>query len=347
MAGVGHMDGGDILFYAGITLAVFIILLFLKKVFFRFWLQQNFLMFPSLNINVISSIAMIIATNTAVIFTITFLTHNLLGIVFQIYPGSRLLIETILIKIGGSLYGPVIGMLIGLLTDLLTVVLTSSVFNYGYLLAAIFNGFLGGFIYMFGDSDSAKNKLKSWQNAFCVTALLGITAIAYYFFNESALMAEKKGDQGKVSLNIFSQTLTFPSWFFPSFLAGIGGILLIALGACLLLSNKRISPKIVEKADKWNVIIRLTILNFIAYVLVDIITLPLFDIKISTLPFEQFFIMRNFFLIPSVVFSSLIIWKIFKLNRKLQFTTIKNKLPLPKKKKVVKLCSNLHPNLVY
>lgn len=346
MADIGHINSGDILFYAGIALLVFIILLFLKKIFFRFWLQQNFLMFPSLNINTISSIAMIIATNTAIIFTITFLTHNLLGIIFQIYPGSRLLIETILIKIGGSLYGPVIGILIGLLTDLLTVVLTSSVFNYGYLLAAVFNGFLGGFIYMFGGSQS-KKKWKKWQNAFFVTALMAITAIAYYFFHNAALIANGGSNGGEISLNIFSQTFKFPSWFFPSFLIAIATVLLFSLGLCLCFSSNKLFPEISKKAEKWNTILRLTILNFLSYILVDIITLPLFDIKISTLPFEQFFIMRNFFLIPSVFFSSLIIWKIFKLNRKLHFTTIKEKLPLPKKKKVMRLCSNLHPNLIY
>ncbi|WP_238530702.1 glutamyl-tRNA amidotransferase [Mycoplasma wenyonii] len=298
-------------------------------------------MFPSLNINTISSIAMIIATNTAIIFTITFLTHNLLGIVFQIYPGSRLLIETILIKIGGGLYGPVIGILIGLLTDLLTVVLTSSVFNYGYLLAAVFNGFLGGFIYMFGESVS-KKRWKNGQNAICVVALTALTATAYYFFHKATFI-----DGSSVSLNIFSKSLEFPKLFFTGFLGVIGGLLLLGMIACLCLSSDKLFPSLSEKAEKWGVILRLTILNFLAYVLVDIITLPLFDIKISTLPFEQFFIMRNFFLIPSVVFSSLIIWKIFKLNKKLQFTTIKDKLPLPKKKKAPKFCAKLHPNLIF
>lgn len=337
----GHINSGDILLYAGIALAAFLVLLFVKKIFFRFWLQQNFLMFPSLNINTISSIAMIIATNTAIIFTITFLTHNLLGIVFQIYPGSRLLIETILIKIGGGLYGPVIGMLIGLLTDLLTVVLTSSVFNYGYLLAAVFNGFLGGFIYMFGESVS-KKKWKNGQNAICVVALTALTATAYYFFHKVEFKAKSS-----ISLNIFSKSFDFPKWSFTGFLGGIGGLLLLGMIACLCLSSDKLFPSLSEKAEKWGVILRLTILNFLAYVLVDIITLPLFDIKISTLPFEQFFIMRNFFLIPSVVFSSLIIWKIFKLNKKLQFTTIKDKLPLPKKKKALKSCAKLHPNLIF
>ncbi|KMZ96268.1 hypothetical protein PVNG_02406 [Plasmodium vivax North Korean] len=109
MGSKAHFEGKDILFYAGIFLSIFIVFSFLKKLFYRIWLQRNFLMFPSLNIHTISNISMIIAKNTAIIFAIVFLTHNLLGVIFQVYPGSRLLIETILIKIGGSLYGPAVG----------------------------------------------------------------------------------------------------------------------------------------------------------------------------------------------------------------------------------------------
>ncbi|WP_146222393.1 glutamyl-tRNA amidotransferase [Candidatus Mycoplasma haematominutum] len=275
-------------------------------------------MFPSLDINTISSIAMIIATNTAVIFAIIFLTHNLLGIIFQIYPGSRLLIETILIKIGGSLYGPTIGMLIGLLTDLLTVILTSSVFNYGYLFAAVFNGFLGGFIFIVLRDKKTQEWFSRMLNNISVVGLMSIAATAFYFFHQ-ATFANGQHSNG-ISLNIFSQSISFPSWFFPAFLSTILALLLFSLISTNLVSLCSRTPKIVKTAQRFNSLTRLTAVNFIAYVLVDIITLPLFDIMISTLPYEQFFIMRNLFLIPSVAFSSLIIWKIFKLDRKLNFS---------------------------
>ncbi|ADX98311.1 aspartyl/glutamyl-tRNA amidotransferase subunit C [Mycoplasma suis] len=287
------------------------------------------MIFPSLNINTISSIAMIIAANTAIIFAIIFLTHNLLGVVFQIYPGSRLLIETILIKIGGSLYGPVIGMLIGLLTDLLTVILTSSVFNYGYLLAAIFNGFLGGFIFMLRDEHKkSRTMVKYWQNTMFVIGLLTITSVTFYFFFYKSVLKHNSGSD-TIALNIFSKSIDFPSWFFPAFLSTILGTIVIGLITTLLMSDKKFFIRHSDSAKKWNIIFRITALNFIAYILVDLITLPLFDIKISTLPYEQFFVMRNIALIPAITFSSFIVWKIFKLNQKLHFTSFKEKLLLP------------------
>ncbi|AGX88889.1 hypothetical protein [Mycoplasma parvum] len=339
-------SGGTILLWAFSALTIFTVLLGCKKLFFRLWCQKNYLIFPSLNINTISSIAMIIAANTAIIFAIIFLTHNLLGVVFQIYPGSRLLIETILIKIGGSLYGPVIGMLIGLLTDLLTVILTSSVFNYGYLLAAIFNGFLGGFIFMLRDTKKSRTKVKYWQNSIFIICLLIGTGIVFSFFFET--VKAKNIASGGIALNIFGKDIKSPAWVFEAFLSTIAGLIIFGLIGSLVLSDERVSVKYCEKAKKWNIICRLIALNFISYILVDLITLPLFDIKISTLPYEQFFVMRNIALMPAVTFSTFIVWKIFKLNEKLHFTSFKEKTVLPSNSSSSSFPNiQCHPNLSY
>nr|WP_237710369.1 glutamyl-tRNA amidotransferase [Candidatus Mycoplasma haematolamae] len=267
-----------------------------------------------------------------------------MGVIFQIYPGSRLLIETILIKIGGALYGPAIGMLIGLLTDLLTVILTSSVFNGGYLLAAIFNGFFGGFIFMLTSTRNRKS-LSYWQNTFLVFCMLAITSVVFYLFYSDTFKSSQ--NNGELKVNIFSQEVKFPQWFFPAFLSSLLGIICLSLTGTLFLSTRERTEALSRKCKKWNTIIRIVAMNFLSYILVDLITLPLFDIKLSTLPYEQFFIMRNVLLIPAVAFSSLIIWKIFKLNKKLQFTESKRILiPLPAGARTGALI-RCNPNLKY
>jgi LytS/YehU family sensor histidine kinase len=56
------------------------------------------------------------------------------------------LIEGILIKLGGLVFGPIIGIFIGGITDIMTVLLTAGMFHYGYFIAALAYGFFAGIV---------------------------------------------------------------------------------------------------------------------------------------------------------------------------------------------------------
>lgn len=128
----------------------FILILFVvgcvKKFWYRYFLKKRYYIIPRTQIKGIANIAMVVSVATAIIFSVTILSANGLGVVFRAYIGARLVIEGILIKIGGLLFGPFLGIFIGAFTDILTVILTSGVFHYGFFIAAIGYGMLAGLV---------------------------------------------------------------------------------------------------------------------------------------------------------------------------------------------------------
>jgi LytS/YehU family sensor histidine kinase len=133
-----------IVFFAFVALIVFISVI--KKIHYRYILGKRYYIFPRVSAKGIANISMIISITVAIIILLTIVTAGTMGILFKAYPGARILIEGILINIGGLLFGPVIGLFIGGLTDLLTVLLTAGMFHYGYFVAAIAFGLFGGLV---------------------------------------------------------------------------------------------------------------------------------------------------------------------------------------------------------
>ena len=87
---------------------------------------------------------MTISLSISIILLLTVITSGLLGVVFRAYPGFRVMIEGILIQIGGLLFGPFIGLIIGGITDLLSVALTAGMFHYGFFIISLAYGFIAG-----------------------------------------------------------------------------------------------------------------------------------------------------------------------------------------------------------
>ena len=127
---------------------VFVTLFFLliRKIYYYFVRKQRYYIFPKISVKGITNIAMVISISVATILLLTIVTAGVLAIVCRAYPGWRVTIEGILIKIGGLLFGPIIGIFIGGTTDLLTVGLTSGMFHYGYFVSALAFGFFSGII---------------------------------------------------------------------------------------------------------------------------------------------------------------------------------------------------------
>lgn len=121
---------------------------------------------------------MVISIAIAILLLITFISAGLFGVLFRAYPGWRVTIEGILIKVGGLLFGPIIGIFIGAATDLLSVALTAGMFHYGYFIAAMMYGLLSGIVKTILNLTRGKQV----RFAFWSTLLVGIIGVASVLF---------------------------------------------------------------------------------------------------------------------------------------------------------------------
>ena len=126
----------------------FVALVFLvslvKKIYYRVRWHRRYYIVPRIRIKGITNVAMTISMSIAIILLLTFITSGLLGVIFRGYPGVRVLIECILIQLGGLLFGPFIGLLIGGITDLLTISLTAGMFHPGFFIISLAYGLVAG-----------------------------------------------------------------------------------------------------------------------------------------------------------------------------------------------------------
>jgi LytS/YehU family sensor histidine kinase len=141
-----NLDAIDIALIFVSFIIVVLIFSFFVKLYYRIRHNKRYYIFPRIGIKGIANIAMVISIAVAAILLLTLLTAGFLGVIFRAYPGWRIVVEGILIKIGGLLFGPMIGLFIGGCTDLLSIALTSGMFHYGYFIAAVFYGFFAGLI---------------------------------------------------------------------------------------------------------------------------------------------------------------------------------------------------------
>lgn len=134
----------SILFF--VFFGLVIVMLTIKKFYYKHRLKKKFNIIPRANTKGITNIGMTVALSIAIILLLTFITADIASVIFRAWPGTRIIFESILIKIGGLLFGPIVGMCIGAATDFLTISLTGGVFHIGYFLSAIFFGLIGGII---------------------------------------------------------------------------------------------------------------------------------------------------------------------------------------------------------
>lgn len=177
------------LFIIGVFFAFFLavtIASIIKKIHYRFILKKRYFVIPRPGIKGITNIAMVVALSVAVLIILTLITSNFLSVMFRAFPGTRVTIESIFIKIGGLLFGPFLGLFVGLLTDLLAVLMTAGVFHYGYFLSALAIGLLSGLVRTFATFNS-QSKTK-----FCIysTILFSLLIVVTFFFINSSLESQ-------------------------------------------------------------------------------------------------------------------------------------------------------------
>lgn len=301
-----------------VTLSVEII----KKIYYYFRAKKRYYVFPRPSIQGIANIAMTIALSVAVLLLLTFVTSNTFSVLFRAFPGSRITIEGILIKIGGLLYGPFIGMLIGGLTDLFSILMTAGVFHYGYFIAGMAYGLLAGLIksiYSFAKGNRTWNAIISS----IVAAICLVTTIIFIY-----MVGGSEGFQQSIITfipfipsspnKISSESL---SYVFIGFIAFI--VLLVWL--LYFFSNRyqkwkinsgnkkhfKISrPKKVDK-NYFNNFCLILICCTMTEIWINVLLMPSIDADVSTLLYGDWFMIRVAIFMPMIIFNFVIIFPIY------------------------------------
>lgn len=301
-----------ILIFISFCIVIFIFSV-LKKIWYKIKFKKRYYIFPRTSIKGITSIAMVIALSVAVLILLTVITSNILSVVFRAFPGTRITIESILIKIGGLLFGPFIGMFIGMFTDLLSVTLTAGVFHYGYFIAAMSFGLLGGLVktvLLF----SSRNDLKFSIYSSLAIFVSGALAVLYFLF-------------------VGDNVLLIP--FLPIQLTKVQVIIIIAAFVSLSIASIWFFLGLVRKKERKNrnkyfgteiqpekkksIFNKDFILKYtpvltcimVAEVLVNVLMMPVFDADVSTLTLNTWIAIRLLLFIPMVIANLLIIFPVY------------------------------------
>lgn len=288
-----------------------------KKIFYYFKFKKRYYIFPRPSIQGIANIAMVTALSVAVLLLLTFITSNAFSVLFRAFPGSRVTIEGILIKIGGLLFGPFIGMFIGALTDLLSIVMTAGIFHYGYFIAALGYGLLSGLIKSVY-SYSSKNKFMFAILATIVICLCSAFAISFtYIFNPNGV--HQTIIPIVIPEVIEPQAIVFTFIGFSTLIIGIIWFLFLFSKRMqekrlkMSLNSKHFNKKQIKKIDNDYFInfCLVLICSTVAEIIVNVILMPAFDADLSTLGYDNWFTIRLLLCCPMIVFNFFIIYPVY------------------------------------
>lgn len=314
-----------------IVLAFFVALIVVatvKKVFYKLRYKKRYYIFPRPSINGIAYIAMVVSLSVAVLLLLTVITANAFAVLFRAFPGTRITIEGILIKIGGLLFGPFTGIFIGLLTDILSVVMTAGIFHYGYFISAMAYGLLSGLIKTIV-TYSSNNKFKF--SIYSTIFLLVILVLSFLYFYSISY-------DHPIKLNFFIDlpeiTFTIIISIFISFFSLTIGIiwLFYFISWRRQMLQKKLNPitfgqennvnKIEytksgkrkrPKTDKFLTFCPAIVCVIANETIINTIMMPYFDADLSTLMFEDWFAIRILLFIPMVIFNMVFIYPVYSI----------------------------------
>lgn len=310
-----------------IFLAFFVVLLFFalcKKIWSLMVFKKKYYIIPRPSIKGISNISMVIALSVAVLILITVITQNIMGIIFRAFPGSRITIEGMLIKIGGLLFGPFIGMLIGLLTDMLSIALTAGIFHYGYFISAMAYGLLSGLVRSFIINTSSKRITTAISSTIFLLVVYGIAMAFMYTTIPTDETVLKIQFLPMLELNREIIVGIVSSFIFIAL-----ALIWIFYGFSIKRRNKKLAKFNLLAKDKETVIKhydrRSSIDNaklFTTFcpsivcvlateLLINVLIMPSFDADLSTLTYVDWFIIRLAIFIPMIFVNMFIIMPVF------------------------------------
>ncbi len=291
-----------------------ILISFIKKIYYYVKYKKRFFILPRVSIKGIANISMVIAISIAIIILLTIATADLFNVVFRAWPGTRVTIEGLLIKIGGLLFGPFLGLFIGAMTDLLTVALTAGVFHYGYLIAAMAYGLISGFI-----SDIFRStKDKIWWKAVLGTLILTACNIIMVLF----FMLQTNSFQNNFSVSLFGNKLDVNVKILLIVLVTFIclGILIIWIVYFLNFNKQHhkhnsiiTETKAAKKNDLYSSIIIVLVVSVMCNSIINMLILPSFDAQLSSIRYEEWVVLRSIVFIPEVIFNCCVIIPIYNI----------------------------------
>ncbi|MDR2847047.1 MAG: hypothetical protein LBV22_01765 [Mycoplasmataceae bacterium] len=215
------IDGPKIILIFVAFVGAVLLILIAKKIYYYIRYRRRYYIFPKINTTGISNTAMVISISVTIILLLTVLSAGAMGIFFRVYPGWRVTIEGILIKIGGLLFGPIIGLFIGALTDILTVALTAGMFHYGFFIIALAYGFFSGIIRVFINICKKNTALF----VFLVTLLaIAVSAVASVYIMVTFDV---------YTLTLFTVEIVLQNWLLMTVFISFNVLLLAILWICL------------------------------------------------------------------------------------------------------------------
>lgn len=307
---------GIILIFCAFFVSIVIVSI-MKKIYYRFWLKKKYFVIPRPSIRGIASISMTIALSVAVLILMTIITSNLFSVLFRAFPGTRVTIEGILIKIGGLLFGPFLGLFIGMLTDLLSVLMTAGIFHYGYFVAAIAYGLIAGLIRTFV-TFSSKNKLRFAIYSTIALFLTGV--LTYFYFNtqtpETGLIIKFGGE------------IIIPKMTMIVVLVSFSGITIVILWSFYFANLKWKKINLLRKkdfpshtsnankkkkqgSDKFIAFCATITCVVITEMFVNVFAMPHFDAEVTSLGPTEWLAIRSVLFIPMVFLNMFIIYPVY------------------------------------
>ncbi|MCV3743727.1 hypothetical protein OF377_02465 [Ureaplasma sp. ES3154-GEN] len=288
-------------------LIVFIFVTVIKKIYYSIRYQKRYYIIPKVSVKGISNIAMVISISVAVIILLTVLSANTASVIFRAWPGTRVTLEGILIKIGGLLFGPILGIFIGAMTDLLSVALTAGVFHYGYLIAAMAFGLIGGLIRIVLTTSKRKDMVFAIYSSL-TTLVIGAGILLFLKF--------ATGNEG-FKIDLFGLNLSLTTDRMLIIIGVFFGlsilIIWLALGLKMLLKKRYKNHKKKSKQDWFIIFTPVFVTVILTETVVNVMMLPSFDAELSSLKYSQWLSIRSISLIPMVVFNLFLIYPIFKI----------------------------------
>lgn len=300
----------------------------LKKAFYYFRLKKRYYIVPRPSIKGIANIAMVSALSVAVLVLLTLISANAFSVLFRAFPGSRVTIEGILIKIGGLLFGPFIGLFIGAITDLLTIITTAGIFHYGYFIGAMGYGLLSGLVKsIFTYSKKTNNLIYAFIATFLLL-VIGSSAIGFVvnFIDDGNGIVQTILPNFFVSSQISRDHIIYVIIGFCSFFVIVVWTL---LGSSYFFKEKVNEGYINNKKSLYTTHIRRFRKKFkikrkffidfclvlvccaASELLINVILLPSFDADLSTLGYDNWFLIRILFFAPSLAFNLIIIYPVY------------------------------------
>ena len=287
--------------FIGLLLIIFIA----KKIYYRFVLKKKLYLIPRPTTKGIATIGVTLALSIAVVILLILVTADLASVIFRLWSGTRIIVEAILIKIGGLLYGPIIGMCLGAAVDFLCVALTAGVFHIGYFITAIFFGLIGGLIRKLLTTKKMKYFWFSIYSTIISICLAIATIFLVYFTNTT----QTKFDVSMLGIEIELTLNQIILIFIVSIILPI-----IILWSCYCIYKWQLKNKKI-KSNWFGVFAPIFMTIAISEVFCNILFIPVFDAMLSPLNYQTWFLIRLLLFIPMVIVNLVILLPVYKIIR--------------------------------